>query len=152
MSASDYLINKYNSLFSPVMFTVKATYRSETRKFSFPFSTFPSYTLLNDQVCSLSLLFYPLSPPPSFLVYFQLARPIILLASFSPSLLVLLLLVFSLVWKLIQRRSTNSTFVPSVVASGQMVSFVSACMMMRTMRHPRNLQIMSLSNRTVKTS
>jgi hypothetical protein len=155
VSASDYLINKYNSLFSPVMFTVKATYRSETRKFSFPFSTFPSYALLNDQVRqSFTSIFSSLTLTnfPSFPVYFQLARPIILLASFSPSLLVLLLHVFSLVWKLIQRKSTNSMFVPSVVASGQMVSFVSACMMMRTTRRPGKLQIMYLHKRTVKTS
>ncbi|TFY58497.1 hypothetical protein EVG20_g8130, partial [Dentipellis fragilis] len=32
------------------MFTVKATYRSETRKFSFPESTFPSYAQLYDQL------------------------------------------------------------------------------------------------------
>lgn len=150
MSASDYLINKYNSLFSPVMFTVKATYRSETRKFSFPFSSFPTYNQLNDQVDYLSLLFFSsLTNFPSFPVYFRLAHPIILLASFSLSLLALLLHVFSLVWKLIQRKSTNSTFVPSVVASGQMVSFVSPCM---TRRRPRRPQTMDLPNRMVKTS
>jgi hypothetical protein len=43
------------------MFTVKATYRSETRKFSFPFSTFPTYSQLNDQVAIPSLLFSLLS-------------------------------------------------------------------------------------------
>lgn len=150
MSASDYLINKYNSLFSPVMFTVKATYRSETRKFSFPFSTFPTYTQLNDQVHNpLSSLFPSLTNFYSFPVYFRLAHPIILVVSFSPSLLALLLHVFSLVWKLIRRTSTNSTFVPSVVASGQMVSFVSACM---TMRRPRIPQTVYLPNRMVKMS
>jgi hypothetical protein len=136
-----------------VMFTVKATYRSETRKFSFPFSTFPSYTQLNDQVLpSLSSPFSSLTHSSSFPAYFRLAHPIILLASFSPSLLVLLLPVFSLVWKLIQRKSTNSTFVPSVVASGQMVSFVSPCMTMRAMSHPRKLGTVFLPNRIVKTS
>lgn len=135
------------------MFTVKATYRSETRKFSFPFSTFPTYNQLGDQVVHLSLFFseIPLSQSlPSFLAYSRLARPIISVASFSLSLLALLLHVFSLVWKLIQRKSTNSMSVPSVVASGQMVSFVSACTMM--MRLLGKLQTVYQLNRMVKTS
>jgi len=32
------------------MFTIKATYRSETRKFSFSNSSFPTYSQINDQV------------------------------------------------------------------------------------------------------
>ena len=135
------------------MFTIKATYRSETRKFSFPFSTFPTYGQLNDQVLHLSLLSSPLSPPsfPSFSVYFRLAHPIVLLVSFLPSLPALLSLVFSLAWKLVQRKSTNNTFVPSVVASGQMVSSVSPCMTM-TMRLPWKLRTTCQPNRMKKTS
>ncbi len=35
------------------MFSVKATYRSETRKFSFQEHTFPTYEQLCSQVCRL---------------------------------------------------------------------------------------------------
>src|SRR5258708_22783737 len=133
------------------MFTVKATYRSETRKFSFSSPSFPTYTQLSDQVDHLSLSCSSLTDFSSLSAYFRLARPIILLVSFSPSLLVLLLLVFSLVWRLIQRKSTNSMFVPSVVASDQMVSFVSPYMTMRQ-SHPTKPQTICPPSRMMKTS
>lgn len=34
------------------MFTVKASYKHETRKFSFESDSFPTYTQLHEQVCS----------------------------------------------------------------------------------------------------
>ena len=44
------------------MFTIKATYRSETRKFSFPDSSFPTYSQISDQVYFPLLSLSPLSP------------------------------------------------------------------------------------------
>ena len=44
-------------------FTVKATYRSETRKFSFPDSTFPTYDQLYSQVST------PVSPRSCMMTY-----------------------------------------------------------------------------------
>src|SRR5712675_599829 len=51
------------------MFTIKATYRSETRKFSFPNSSFPTYIQINDQVTVPLFLFRSHSHQP-----FQLYR------------------------------------------------------------------------------
>jgi len=45
------------------MFTVKATYRSEIRKFSFPNSSFPTYSQINDQVNLFIPIFTPLRSP-----------------------------------------------------------------------------------------
>lgn len=81
--------------------------------------------------------------------YCQLAHPTILLASSSPRLQALLLTLFSLAWKPIQRKSTSNTFVPSVAASGQVVSFVSQCM---TTSRRWELQTMCPSSRMSKTS
>ena len=49
------------------MFTIKATYRSETRKFTFPDSSFPTYTQIHEQVFP-SLVLHTHSKPP-FLAY-----------------------------------------------------------------------------------
>ena len=52
------------------MFTVKASYKHETRKFSFDSDSFPTYTQLHEQVRSRSVrsLFSMLiSPFPSWL-------------------------------------------------------------------------------------
>ena len=113
------------------MFTVKATYRSEIRKFSFPTSSFPTYSQINDQVNTLPphLAFLVLTVLPSCVAYCLSALPIILLVSFLFSLQVLLLLAYLLVWRPIQRKSMNNMFDPSVVASGQAVSFASLYMM-----------------------
>ena len=55
---------------SPIMFTVKALYKHETRKFSFDSDSFPTYTQLHEQVSSYS----PVVPFPSAYLTFQLAR------------------------------------------------------------------------------
>ena len=50
-----------------IMFTIKATYRSETRKFTFSDSSFPTYSQIHEQVFP-SLFLHSLSNPP-FLAY-----------------------------------------------------------------------------------
>ena len=45
--------------FSAAMFTLKATYRSETRKFTFSDSSFPTYNQIHEQVLLLFLLIFP---------------------------------------------------------------------------------------------
>lgn len=70
------------SLSLPVMFTVKATYRSETRKFTFPSPSFPTYSQINDQVNSLFLLFSPLSS--YFAALSRIAYQLVLLSLSSP--------------------------------------------------------------------
>ena len=48
------------------MFTVKATYRSETRKFSFPDSSFPTYNQIHEQVyLSFFMIYHHLLTPLS---------------------------------------------------------------------------------------
>lgn len=72
---------------SPVMFTVKASYKHETRKFSFDSDSFPSYTQLHEQVrsCSVPSLFLVLiSSPPSSLGSSLLLIPQSFLVCSSP--------------------------------------------------------------------
>lgn len=71
------------------MFTVKASYKHETRKFSFDSDSFPSYTQLHEQVglCSVlslfAMLIYSL-PAHSSLPYYSFPSPFssVLLSAF----------------------------------------------------------------------
>lgn len=147
----DYLITTHLSSTPSTMFTVKATYRSEIRKFTFPNPSFPTFSQINDQVTSSShsLFFIVLTDFSSFAASCLSAHPIISLVSFLSSLKALLLLAYSLVWRPIQKKNTNNTFVLSVAASGQVVSFVSPY---TTKNHPARFHPTSLLNRMTKTS
>jgi hypothetical protein len=108
------------------MFTIKATYRSETRKFTFADSSFPSYNQINEQVHLPPLLSVPSLTPfrslsGSFLLVPRISSPVFSLLSLQA----LLLPVFSLVWKLTQKKSMSNTPVLSVAVNGLMPSFVS---------------------------
>lgn len=64
------------------MFTVKASYKHETRKFSFDSDSFPSYTQLHEQVKSspvpslLLMLIFALPPAHSSLPYYSFPSPL----------------------------------------------------------------------------
>lgn len=110
-----------------IMFTIKATYRSETRKFTFPDSSFPTYNQIHEQVFPSFFITCPhLTPFPSFSESFLLAPLISSLVFSSHSLLALLLPAYSSVWKPAQKKSMSNMSVLSVAVNGLMLFFVSS--------------------------